>query len=139
MVEMGGRGKIQSVRPGEYVYEREASSLTSPVSANTSSHELINWQNPNKGKKRFLLLRLGTDAHDNSEYYWYVDDVELPISGSARVGTVMEPFMFPVPILCEDSIKLKIVNDNDVAYPNEGDTYDDQIPYEGMFDGVYEQ
>ena len=99
------------------VYERRSSTLTDPIPAHTTDYELLNWSVP-KGRDHFLLYGLGTDQHLNSNYKWVVDDVELPINGSSRIGTVEKPYIFPEPIFVSGTISLYITNDNDIPYPN---------------------
>ena len=119
------------------VYERRSSTITNPVPSNTSGYELLNWSVP-KEMDHFLLYGLGTDQHPNSNYRWVVDDVELPINGSARVGSPFKPYISPSPIFVSGTIFLYINNNNAVQYPNMGDLIDDAYPYECMIYGRLE-
>jgi hypothetical protein len=124
-------GKLEGVVGGDFIYERKSSSLSSPVPANTTNYLLLLWIKPlTRGDA--LLTAVGTDQHDNSIYTWVVDGVTLPISGSARVGSIHDPFVFPDPIRVQSSVILYITNKNGVAYPNNGLELSDSIPYEGV-------
>lgn len=127
--------------PRSFVYERRSSTLTNPIPALTSNYELLRWVVPND-RNHFLLYGLGTDQHLNSDYKWVVDGVELPINGSARVGTPEEPYIFPEPIYVSGTVVLYITNDNTVDYPNSTipappllRTPYDEYPYECMIYG----
>lgn len=123
--------KSEGVVGGDFVYERRSSSLANPVPAATSRYMLLSWAKPlTRGDA--LLTAVGTDQHDNSVYTWVVDGVTLPISGSARVGSIHEPFVFPNPVRVKASVLLYITNNNAVAYPNNGLDPADQMPYEGV-------
>jgi hypothetical protein len=124
-------GKSTGIIAGDLIYERAASSLALPVNPAEQNHLTISWIKPvTRGDA--LLLGVGTDQHDNSLYSWVVDGVVLPISGAVRVGSVTDPFYFPVPIRVKSSVLLYITNNNAVAYPNNGIDPADQIPYEGV-------
>lgn len=121
--------KSQSVTGSDLVYERSSSSLANPVLGGATDHALLSWvKSPSRGDA--LLLAVGTDQHDNSSYKWVVDGVELPINGSARVGSITEPFYFPTPIRVKSSVILYVTNNNSVAYPNSGLDPANQVPYE---------
>jgi len=123
--------KSEGVVGGDFVYERKASSLSNPVPPSTTNYMLLSWAKPlTRGDA--LLTAVGTDQHDNSSYTWVVDGVTLPISGSARVGSIHDPFVFPTPIRFKMSVLLYVTNNNTVAYPNNGLDPADQMPYEGV-------
>jgi len=125
-----GRG----MKPSDLVYERFASTLTVPVPASTSGHILVNWSIP-QNRNAFLVYAVGNDQHDSSYYTWVFDGTTMPISGSAKVGGIYDPLVFPEPIRVETSILLYIRNDNAKAYPNSGTIPTDQIPYEAVIIG----
>ena len=77
---------VMGIPPGNFVYERRSSTISEPVPALTSGYRLLYFQKPSH-RERFLLYGVGTDQHTESDYTWVVDDVTLPISGAARVGT----------------------------------------------------
>lgn len=137
-ISFGGAGGAVSTGTGykssDLVYERVASTLVAPVPAATTDYVLINWSIPNT-RKGMLLTSVGSDQHDNTYYTWIVDGVTLPISGSARAGSILQPYMFDSPIRVETSIVLRVTNGNAVAYPNAGPNPSDAIPYEGVFTG----
>lgn len=116
---------------GELIYERVASTLADPIIAGAQNKKLIMWKKP-ATRGDALLVAVGTDQHDNSSYRWVVDGVALPISGASRVGSVTDPFYFPVPLRIRFSVFLYITNNNLVAYPNNGLDPANQIPYEGV-------
>jgi len=93
-ISFGGAGGVTSAGTGykssDLVYERVASTLAAPVPAGASDYVLINWTVPNT-RKGILLTSVGTDQHDNTRYTWVVDGVILPISGSARAGSILQP------------------------------------------------
>jgi len=123
--------------PSSFVYERRSSTLTNPVPASATNYELLRWSVPSD-RNHFLFYGLGTDQHLNSEYRWVVDGVELPINGSARVGTPEKPYVFPEPMYVSGTIVLYITNDNAVGYPNTDNTPpypDDEYSYECMIYG----
>lgn len=122
--------------PTDIVYIREASSLSSPVSAGAIDYVLIDWVNPNYPSRSLHITELGTDQHDNSVYKWMIDGYNLPLSGRAAAGTIMKPFVFKDPIVVLESIQLLITNNNGVDYPNSsGSGLLDKIPYEGVVVG----
>jgi len=137
-ISFGGAGGVTSAGTGykssDLVYERVASTLAAPVPAGASDYVLINWTVPNT-RKGILLTSVGTDQHDNTRYTWVVDGVILPISGSARAGSILQPYVFGSPIRVVSSIVLRITNNNAVAYPNPGNHPSDSVPYEGVFSG----
>jgi hypothetical protein len=124
-------GQSTGIIAGDLIYERVASSLASPVNAGEQNRLLVSWIKP-QTRGDAMLLGVGTDQHDNSLYSWVVDGVVLPISGAVRVGTVTEPFYFPLPIRVKVSVQLYVTNNNGVAYPNGGLDPANQIPYEGV-------
>ena len=98
---------------------------------------LLQWvKDPTRGD--MILLGVGTDQHDNSYYTWTVDGNVLPISGTSRVGSITNPFYFPIPIRVQSSIVLTVTNNNTVAYPNNGIDPTSQVPYECVFIGKWE-
>jgi len=118
-------------------YERHASTLTTPVPANVQGHRLFRYE---KSDLRPLqIVSLGTDQHDNSVYHWYIDGTRVDsISGSAAIGSVMQPYRLPRPIRVELSIELKIDNYNGKAYPNDGAALPvDRVPYECVVSGFW--
>lgn len=123
--------KAEGVLGGDFIYERKSSSLANPVVAGASNTLLLQWVK-SAARGDALLIAVGTDQHDNSIYTWIVDGVTLPISGSARVGSIHDPFVFPDPVRVQSSVALYITNNNSVAYPNNGLDPSDQIPYEGV-------
>lgn len=125
------------IPPGNFVYERRASTVSEPVPQNTSGHTLLRWEKPSD-RDYFLLYGIGTDQHLNSYYEWTVDGVVLPISGEARVGDPEDPYMFPEPLYVSGSIVLKVTNGNGVAYPriDPGDP-DAEYSYECLIVGRY--
>lgn len=124
------------ISPTDYVYVRKASSLTEPVPAGVIDYPLIEWDNPNYPSRRLVLKAVGTDQHDNANYKWIVDGYELPVSGPAAVGSVLNPMVFDTPIIVSRSIKLLITNTNGVDYPNTvGSLLLDRVPFEGVFIG----
>lgn len=124
-------GKSTGIVAGDLIYERFASSLANPVTAGEQNRVLISWvKTTTRGDA--LILALGTDQHDNSLYSWVVDGVPLSTSGAVRVGSVTDPFYFPVPIRVKSSVMLYVTNNNGVAYPNAGLDPANQIPYEGV-------
>ena len=126
--------KISSQNGSDLIYERSSSSLANPVAANASGNILLSWtKTTTKGDA--LILAVGTDQHDNAVYTWKFDGVTLPISGSARAGSLNNPFVFPQPIRVKSNVILYVTNNNSVAYPNNGLDPSDQIPFEGMFIG----
>jgi hypothetical protein len=132
--DIGGR-TISIQIPSNLVYERRASSLTSPVPANTVGYKLIDWTNPFYPSRDLILEGVGTDQHDNSNYTWIMDGTTVPISGVGRVGSITNPFMFKSEIRVSNSIVLLIDNNNGVGYPNAGINPIDATPYEGVFIG----
>ena len=124
-------GKSEGVVGGDFIYERRASSLAFPVPPVTTNFLLLSWAKPlTRGDA--LLTAVGTDQHDNSSYTWVVDGTTLPISGSARVGSIYDPFIFPDAVRVKSSVVLYVTNNNAVPYPNNGLNPSDQIPYEGV-------
>jgi len=124
-------GKAEGVVNGDFIYERKSSSLSNPVPANATRYLLLSWSKPlNRGDA--LITAVGSDQHDNSIYTWVVDGVTLPISGSARVGSIFAPFILPDPIRVKSNVLLYITNNNAVPYPNNGLDPADQMPYEGV-------
>jgi hypothetical protein len=124
-------GKAEGVVGGDFIYERKASTMAFPVPPNTTNYILISWAKPlTRGDA--LITAIGTDQHDNSSYTWVVDGVTLPVSGTARAGSIFEPFVFPNPVRVKSSVVLYVTNNNAVAYPNNGLNPSDQIPYEGV-------
>jgi len=131
-------GEIEfGIDPRDFVYERRASTLEKPVPANAKNYPLIDWNEPERTGRVFYLCAIGSDQHDNSYYHWIVDEVELPVSGEARVGGIYDPLVFPKPIKVRKGIKLLIDNNNSVPYPNDGSEPSDPIPYEGVFIGFW--
>jgi len=119
------------------IYERRSSTMAKPVPALTSNYELLKWSVPDN-MDHFLLYGIGTDQHQNSTYKWVVDDVELPINGTSRVGTLLNPYVFPIPIFVSGTISLYVTNDNTDPYPNIHGRVDDAFPYECVIYGRYE-
>ena len=126
------------IEPTDFVYERVASTMDNPVPAHAKKHKLLDWRQPETKNRTFYLCALGTDQHDNSFYYFYIDGTYMEqISGPAAIGSVMQPFKFPQPIKVRKSIELYIDNNNDVPYPNPGDKPSDIVPYEVVVIGVW--
>ncbi|HPE06176.1 MAG TPA: hypothetical protein PLW50_00445 [Smithellaceae bacterium] len=126
----------KGVLNGDFVYERAASTLAVPVKAAAQNYLLLSYAKPTT-RGDLLLTALGTDQHDNSLYTWKVDGVTLPISGSARVGSIHSPFQLPIPIRVKTNVQLYVTNNNAVAYPNNGLEPSDAMPYEGVFIGQW--
>jgi len=124
------------IPPKNFVYERRSSTISEPIPSGASGYVLLRWTVP-QSRSHLLLYGIGTDQHLNSMYTWVVDDVVLPISGEARVGTPDEPYMFPEPIYVSGTILLYISNDNAVGYPNVGTEPDDEYSYECLIVGRY--
>lgn len=125
------------IPPGNFVYERRASTISSPVPNNTSGYLLLRWTKPSN-RDHFLLYGIGTDQHLNSYYEWIIDGVVLPISGEARVGAPENPYVFPEPIYVSGTIVLKVSNNNAVAYPRvDPSDPDAEYSYECIIVGRY--
>jgi hypothetical protein len=128
---------VMGIPPGNFVYERRSSTIADPIPALTSGYRLLYFQKPTS-RERFLLYGIGTDQHPDSDYTWVVDDVTLPISGAARVGTPEKPYVFPEPIVVSGSIVLYVTNNNAVAYPRaDASDPDAEYPYECLIYGRY--
>lgn len=126
--------KATSIIGSDLIYERVASSFADPVNPGVQDKVLMAWvKSPTRGDA--LILAIGTDQHDNSYYKWVVDGVVLPISGSARAGSISEPFILPTPIRVKRSVILYITNSNGVAYPNNGLDPANIQPYECVMIG----
>ena len=129
---------LGGIEPSDFVYERVASTMDNPVPAHTKKYKLLDWKQPQTKNRTFLLCALGTDQHDNSFYHFYIDGRYMEqISGPASIGSIMQPFKFPIPIKVRKSIELYIDNDNDVPYPNPGDKPSDLVPYEVLIVGIW--
>lgn len=125
------------IPPGNFVYERRASTLAVPVPGVTSGYMLLHWTKPSN-RDHFLLYGIGTDQHLNSYYEWSVDNVVLPISGEARVGAPEDPYVFPEPIYVSGTIVLKVSNGNGVGYPRiDPSDPDAEYSYECVIVGRY--
>ena len=128
---------VMGIPPGNFVYERRASTIADPVPALTTDYRLLYWTKPNN-RDKFLLYGVGSDQKLNSVYTWVVDGVTLPISGAARVGTMEKPYMFPEPIVVSSTIILYVTNGGVVAYPRVDATDPDaEYPYECLIFGRY--
>jgi hypothetical protein len=124
-----GNTPSNTILPSDMIYERTASTLGAPVPAGSKLYQLFSWsKSPTRGN--VLLLGLGNDQHDNSYYQWVVDGTILPISGAARVGSITQPYIFPIPIIVKSSVQLYVTNSNAVNYPNNGLDPASQVPYE---------
>lgn len=124
------------VIPQNFVYERRASTIGSPVPASTSGYVLLEWYVP---KNKFALIyAVGTDQHTSSYYMWAFDGYTLPISGPARAGSVEHPYVFPEPIVVSSQIVLYIENGNTFAVPNTNGGPQDEFPYECIVHGRVE-
>jgi len=127
-----------AIEPSDFVYERVASTMDNPVPAKAKKYKLLDWRQPEQKNRTFLLCALGTDQHDNSFYYFYLDGKYMEtISGPAAIGSVMQPFKFPQPIKVRKSIELYIDNNNNEPYPNPGEEPSDLIPYEVVIIGFW--
>lgn len=106
------------IPPGNFVYERRASTIAQPIPGGTSGYQLLYWDVPTN-RDHFLLYGIGTDQHLSSYYTWTVDGVVLPISGQARVGAPDKPYMFPEPIFVSGNVTLLVsnFNTNPTGYP----------------------
>jgi hypothetical protein len=124
----------RGIDPENFIYVRNASTLAIPIVAGAQNYTLISWvKDPSQGNA--LIEAIGTDQHDNSIYTWVIDGTTMPFSGSARVGSIQQPYEFLDPIICQQSVLLYITNNNSIAYPNNGVDPADAIPYEGLFTG----
>ena len=132
-----GQSVVMGIPPGNFVYERRASTIADPVPALTTNYRLLYWNKPTD-RDKFLLYGLGSDQHLNSTYTWVVDGVTLPISGDARVGSIESPYFFPEPILVTSTVILYVTNSGAVAYPRvDAADPDAEYPYECLIFGRY--
>lgn len=133
----GGAASNYLTTPDNFVYERVASTYLAPVTAGATDYALIDYIVPTT-QTALYLYGVGSDQHDNSTYEWVVDTKNLAINGSARAGSIADPYIFPAPIRVTSRIRLLITNNNAVAYPNNGTEPSDAVPYEGVFFGRWE-
>lgn len=132
-----GQDITKGIPPGNFVYERRASTIAEPVGSGVSRYMLLHWQKP-RDRGVFLLYGVGSDQHLDSIYTWVVDNVELPISGAARVGTPEKPYIFPEPLLVSGTIIMYVTNNTGGAYPRVDPTDPDaEYPYECLMVGRY--
>ena len=135
-----GNKRSLVINPSDIVYERDASTLASPVAAGATDSVVLTWSNPYAGVKELYVYAVGNDQHDNSEYTWEFDSTEMTeITGSSRVGSITDPFRFPAPIKVKYSVRCLVTNNNLVAYPNNGVEPADSIPYEAVFFGIWDR
>jgi hypothetical protein len=125
------------IPPGNFVYERRASTIAEPVPGLATGYRLLHFRKP-RDRDKLLVYSVGTDQHLGSVYTWKIDGVELPISGEARVGSIENPFVFPEPLIVTDSIELYIDNTNAVEYPRvDSSDPDAEYSYECVICGRY--